>query len=171
MSKKRTSSTSQKLKGIQSITPAKQEATDIMKSLKDSKKMIGRQPGTGCSDEKTGEILGVPDELIFPDAEDDNKETESDSDDIYKYRINIRKNANIEMKDAKKTVDITKETTEQPLTSSSFSVPSDYGNQFLNPSYDEESNKQPPATNNTNPNNHSNTTNQHRSSSNHHNYP
>ncbi|GJQ89512.1 hypothetical protein Tco_0000651 [Tanacetum coccineum] len=71
--------------------------------------------------------------------------------DIYKYRINVRKNADIEMKDAEKTADITKETTEQPLTSSSFSVPSDYGNQFLNLSHDEESNKQPPVLQQTTP--------------------
>ncbi|GJU53666.1 hypothetical protein Tco_1227380, partial [Tanacetum coccineum] len=75
---------------------------------------------------ETGKIPGVPDESIFADAEDDNEETESDSDDIYKYRINVRKNADTKMKDAKKTADITRETTEQPLTSSSFSVPSDY---------------------------------------------
>ncbi|GJW38744.1 hypothetical protein Tco_0064589 [Tanacetum coccineum] len=151
VSKKRTSGTSQKLKGIQSLTPAEQEAADIMKALKDSKKMIGRQPGTGGSDEGTGEIPGVPDESIFADAEDNNKETKFDSKDIYKYRINVRKNANIEMKDAEKTADITKETTEQPLTSSSFSVPSDYGNQFLNLSHDEESNKQPPVLQQTTP--------------------
>ncbi|GJV07197.1 hypothetical protein Tco_1344853 [Tanacetum coccineum] len=117
----------------------------------DRKKIIGRQPGTGGSDEGTGEIPGVLDESIFADAEDDNEETESDSEDIYKYRINVRKNADIEMKDAEKTADITKETTEQPLTSSSFSVPSDYGNQFLNLSHDEESNKQPPVLQQTTP--------------------
>ncbi|GKG60487.1 hypothetical protein Tco_0612088, partial [Tanacetum coccineum] len=39
-------------------------------------------------------------------------------------------NADTEMKAAKKTADITKETTEQPLTSLSFSVPSDYGNVY-----------------------------------------
>ncbi|GJW89240.1 hypothetical protein Tco_0164580 [Tanacetum coccineum] len=143
VSKKRTSGTSQKLKGIQSLTPAEHEAANIMKSLKDSKKMIGRQPGIGGSDEGTGKIPRVPDELIFVDAEDDNEETESDSEDIYKYRINLRKNADIEMKDAEKTADITKEITEQPVTSSSLSVSSDYGNQFLNLSHDEESNKQP----------------------------
>ncbi|GJU49777.1 retrovirus-related pol polyprotein from transposon TNT 1-94 [Tanacetum coccineum] len=120
------SETTQKLKGIQTLTPAEQEAADVMKALKDSRRMLGRQPGTGGSDEGTGEIPGVPDESIFADAEDDNEETESDSDDIYKYRINVRKNADTEMKDAEKTADITKETTEQPLTSSSFSVPSDY---------------------------------------------
>ncbi|GJV07198.1 hypothetical protein Tco_1344854 [Tanacetum coccineum] len=63
------------LKGIQSLTPTEQEATNIMKALKDSKKMIRRQPGgTGGSDEGTGEIPGVLDELIFTDAEDDNEE-------------------------------------------------------------------------------------------------
>ncbi|GKF51520.1 hypothetical protein Tco_0147987, partial [Tanacetum coccineum] len=53
-------------------------------------------------------------------------------------RINVRKNANYEMKAAEKAADITKETTEQPLTSSSFSVPSDYGNRFLNLSHNKE---------------------------------
>ncbi|GJV58637.1 retrovirus-related pol polyprotein from transposon TNT 1-94 [Tanacetum coccineum] len=152
VSKKRTSGTSQKLKGIQSLTLAEQEAADIMKALKDSKKIIGRQPGTGGSDEGTGEIPGVLDESIFADAEDDNEETESDYEDIYKYKINVRKNADIEMKDAEKTTDITKETTEQPLTSSSLSVPSDYGNQFLNLSHNEETSEQPPVLQQTTPN-------------------
>ncbi|GJX79188.1 hypothetical protein Tco_0327337 [Tanacetum coccineum] len=146
------SETTQKLKGIQTLTPAEQEAADVMKALKDSRRMLGRQPGTGGSDEGTGEIPGVPDESIFADAEDDNEETESDSDDIYKYRINVRKNADIEMKDAEKTANITKETTEQPLTSSSFSVPSDYGNQFLNLSHNEEIFEQPPVLQRTTPN-------------------
>ncbi|GKD68625.1 hypothetical protein Tco_1322715, partial [Tanacetum coccineum] len=35
---------------------------DIMKALKESKKMSKRQPGTGGSNEGTGNILGVPDE-------------------------------------------------------------------------------------------------------------
>ncbi|GJS20502.1 retrovirus-related pol polyprotein from transposon TNT 1-94 [Tanacetum coccineum] len=47
---------------IQTLTPAKQEAADIMKALKESKKMSKRQPGTGGSNEGTGNILGVPDE-------------------------------------------------------------------------------------------------------------
>ncbi|GKA71429.1 hypothetical protein Tco_0777568 [Tanacetum coccineum] len=145
------SETTQKLKGIQTLTPAEQEAADVMKALKDSRRMLGRQPGTGGSDEGTGEIPGVPDESIFADAEDDNEETESDSDDIYKYRINVRKNADTEMKAAEKTADITKETTEQPLTSSSFSVPFDYGNQFLNLSHNEEIFEQHPVLKQTTP--------------------
>ncbi|GJU72039.1 hypothetical protein Tco_1263444 [Tanacetum coccineum] len=110
------SKTTQKLKGIQTITPTEQEAADIMKALKDSKRMLGRQPGTGGSNEGTSEIPGVPDELIFADAEDENKETESDSDDIY-----------------------------------NFSVPSDYGNQFLNLSHNEEIFEQPPILQQTTP--------------------
>ncbi|GKG51709.1 hypothetical protein Tco_0544347, partial [Tanacetum coccineum] len=66
-----------KLKGIQNLSPAEQEAADIMKALKDSRRMLGRQPGTGGSDEGTGEIPGVPDESIYADAEDDKLETES----------------------------------------------------------------------------------------------
>ncbi|GJU79815.1 hypothetical protein Tco_1282180 [Tanacetum coccineum] len=62
VSKKRSSDSSKKLKGIQTLTPAKQEAAHIMKALKESKKMSKRQPGTGGSNEGTGNILGVPDE-------------------------------------------------------------------------------------------------------------
>ncbi|GJZ85848.1 hypothetical protein Tco_0651187 [Tanacetum coccineum] len=44
------------------LTPAEQEATNIMQALKESKKTSRRQPGTGGSNEETGTILGVPDE-------------------------------------------------------------------------------------------------------------
>ncbi|GJR59941.1 hypothetical protein Tco_1502103 [Tanacetum coccineum] len=56
----RSSNSSKKLKGIQTLTPAEQEAADIMKALKESKKMSKRQPGTGGSNE--GETPGFPDE-------------------------------------------------------------------------------------------------------------
>ncbi|GJU66348.1 hypothetical protein Tco_1252607 [Tanacetum coccineum] len=59
VSKKRSSDSSKKLKGIQTLTPAKQEAADIMKALKESKKMSKRQPGTGGSNEGT-DINGKP---------------------------------------------------------------------------------------------------------------
>ncbi|GKE90264.1 hypothetical protein Tco_1567739 [Tanacetum coccineum] len=62
VSKKRSSDSSKKLKGIQTLTPAKQQAADIMKALKESKKMSKRQPVTGGSNEGIGNILGVPDE-------------------------------------------------------------------------------------------------------------
>ncbi|GKF74186.1 hypothetical protein Tco_0220518 [Tanacetum coccineum] len=41
MHMKRSSDSSKKLKGIQTLTPAEQEAPDIMKALKESKKMSG----------------------------------------------------------------------------------------------------------------------------------
>ncbi|GJS75741.1 hypothetical protein Tco_0725622 [Tanacetum coccineum] len=53
VSKKRSSDSSKKLKGIQTLTPAEQEAADIMKALKESKKMSKRQPGTGGLNEGT----------------------------------------------------------------------------------------------------------------------
>ncbi|GKA63664.1 hypothetical protein Tco_0763270 [Tanacetum coccineum] len=95
MSKKRSSNSSKKLKGIQTLTPAEQEAADIMKALKESKKMSKRQPGTGGSNEGTGNILGVPDEFTWEadvvsehfdrddNAGDDNEETKPDPEEIY----------------------------------------------------------------------------------------
>ncbi|GJW47570.1 hypothetical protein Tco_0079216 [Tanacetum coccineum] len=59
---KRSSDSSKKVKGIQTLTPAEQEVADIMKALKESKKMSKRKPRTGGSNEGTGNILGVPDE-------------------------------------------------------------------------------------------------------------
>ncbi|GKA45161.1 hypothetical protein Tco_0737957 [Tanacetum coccineum] len=53
-----------KLKGAPSLTPAKQEAANIMQALKESKKTRRRQPGTGGSNEGTGSKPGVPDESI-----------------------------------------------------------------------------------------------------------
>ncbi|GJS47905.1 retrovirus-related pol polyprotein from transposon TNT 1-94 [Tanacetum coccineum] len=53
-----------KLKGAQSLTPAKQETADIMQALKE-RKTSKRHPGTGGSSEEIGTIPGVPDESIF----------------------------------------------------------------------------------------------------------
>ncbi|GJZ86849.1 hypothetical protein Tco_0658459 [Tanacetum coccineum] len=136
VSKKRTSDPAKKLKGIQTLTHAEQEAADMMKALKESKITSRRQAGTGGLSEGTGRIPGVLDESIVVfntssegtgtkpvvpdeeklilewgadeesepsakdvDAEDDNKETESDYDDLYKYKIKVRKDADGEMKD------------------------------------------------------------------------
>ncbi|GJV42481.1 hypothetical protein Tco_1420921 [Tanacetum coccineum] len=81
---------------VSSIKPSKTEAADIMKALKESKKMSKRQPGTGGSNEGTGNILGVPDESTWEadvvsehfdrddNAGDDNEETKPDPEEIYK---------------------------------------------------------------------------------------
>ncbi|GKC45502.1 hypothetical protein Tco_1063224, partial [Tanacetum coccineum] len=133
-----------------SLTKAKEESCIKTKFMPLKQNVSNLSPNLREED-GTGEIPGVPDESIFADAEDDNEETESDSDDIYKYKINVRKNVDIEMKDTKKTADITKETTKQPLTSSSFFMPSHYGNQFLNLCHNEEIFKQPPILQQTTP--------------------
>nr|GEU80063.1 hypothetical protein [Tanacetum cinerariifolium] len=54
-----------KLKGVQSLTPTKKEATDIMQALKESKKTSKRQPGTEGSSEGTGTISGAPNKSKF----------------------------------------------------------------------------------------------------------
>ncbi|GJY34038.1 hypothetical protein Tco_0418507 [Tanacetum coccineum] len=51
-----------KLKGAPSLTPAEQEAENIMQALKESKKTSRRPPGTGGSNEGIGTIPGVPNE-------------------------------------------------------------------------------------------------------------
>ncbi|GKC96317.1 hypothetical protein Tco_1161759, partial [Tanacetum coccineum] len=62
------SDSSKKLKGIQTLTPAEQEAADIMKALNESKKISKRQPGTGGSNEQSiPEQLNV-DRREFTDA-------------------------------------------------------------------------------------------------------
>nr|GEU42384.1 hypothetical protein [Tanacetum cinerariifolium] len=167
ISKKKTPDPSKKIKGVLTLTPIEQEAVDIMKVLKESRKIGKRQSGTGGSDEgaeiihKEGadEIREHSDRNA--DAQDDDEETESDFEDIYKYKIKVCKDDDLEMKDAKtvkekeeltdaeKTAELTKEITEQPLTSSSLSVSSDYGTQFLNLSQDEETFEKPPVTSTT----------------------
>ncbi|GKE48607.1 hypothetical protein Tco_1479865, partial [Tanacetum coccineum] len=62
VSKKVSFDPSQKLKGVQSLTPEEQEVVDTMKALKESKKTSRRQPGTGGLSEGTSSIPGVPDE-------------------------------------------------------------------------------------------------------------
>ncbi|GKB76065.1 hypothetical protein Tco_0942960, partial [Tanacetum coccineum] len=57
-----------KLKGTPYLTPEEQEAADIMKALKESKKTGRRQPGTGGSNEGTSSKLGVPDESTIVSA-------------------------------------------------------------------------------------------------------
>ncbi|GKE42514.1 hypothetical protein Tco_1469798, partial [Tanacetum coccineum] len=62
VSKRKSSDPSQKLKGIQTLTPEEQIVTDTMKELKESKKTSKRQPGTRGSSEGTGVSPGVLDE-------------------------------------------------------------------------------------------------------------
>ncbi|GJY70628.1 hypothetical protein Tco_0474331 [Tanacetum coccineum] len=79
---KRSSDSSKKLKGIQTLTPAEQEAADIMKALKESKKMSKRQPGTRGSNEGTDVVSEHFDR--DDNVGDDNEETKPDPEEIYK---------------------------------------------------------------------------------------
>ncbi|GJS61607.1 hypothetical protein Tco_0656391 [Tanacetum coccineum] len=65
--KSKTASSKSKLKGTQSLTPAEQEAADIMQAFKERKKTSKRQPCTGGSNEGTGTLPGALDEstVIF----------------------------------------------------------------------------------------------------------
>nr|GEU94863.1 hypothetical protein [Tanacetum cinerariifolium] len=110
-----------KLKGVPSLTPEEQKASDIMQALKESKKTSKRQVGHGGSSEGTGTIPGVPDEFTVVsatskseyseedkldeeekddkegDSDDEDDETEFDEDDIYKYKIRVHKDEDEEM--------------------------------------------------------------------------
>ncbi|GJW05075.1 hypothetical protein Tco_1563931 [Tanacetum coccineum] len=57
-----------KLTRVLSLTPEEQEAADMIKALKESRKTSRRQPGTGGSNEGTGSKPGVPDESIVVSA-------------------------------------------------------------------------------------------------------
>nr|GEX11920.1 hypothetical protein [Tanacetum cinerariifolium] len=126
-----TSDPPKKLKGAPSLTPEEQEAADIMQALKESKKTSKRQSGTRGSSEGTGTIPRVPNESTVISATlsegtgtkpgvlneekeitkenvilewgsvKENDETKSDEDDIYKYKIRVRKDEDEEMINAK----------------------------------------------------------------------
>ncbi|GJX08265.1 hypothetical protein Tco_0196197 [Tanacetum coccineum] len=171
-----------KLKGAPSLTPQEQEATDIMQALKESKKSSRRQPGTGGSNEGTSAKPGIPDEdkditeekkvdkdddaddegddhvSDTQDADDEDVKTESNEDKIYKYKIRVRNEEDVEMKDseveesdkgeekvtniakeeAKKTLEVKDDTkkSELPPSSSSLSVSLGFGDKFLKLSSD-----------------------------------
>ncbi|GJS85862.1 hypothetical protein Tco_0752403 [Tanacetum coccineum] len=136
-SSKVTSDPPKKLKGVPYLTLKEQEAADIMLALKERKKTRKRQPG---------------------DVNDENDKTESNEDDIYKYKIRVRKDEDEEMinaevidsdkgdeeitdaakEDAKKTSEVKDDPkkAELPPTSSSLSVSSGFGDQFLKLSSD-----------------------------------
>nr|GEU76079.1 hypothetical protein [Tanacetum cinerariifolium] len=65
VSKKKSPDPSQKLKGVQTLTPEEQLDADTMKALKECKKTSKRQSGTGGSSEETGVTPRVPDESTF----------------------------------------------------------------------------------------------------------
>ncbi|GJS76947.1 hypothetical protein Tco_0726828 [Tanacetum coccineum] len=111
-------------------------------------------------DDKDGDADDEGDDHVndTQDADDEDHETESDEDEIYRYTIRVCKDKDVEMKDAEveesdkgkeKVTDLAKEEaentseakddtkkTEHPPSSSSLSVSSGFGDQFLKLSSD-----------------------------------
>ncbi|GJX67361.1 hypothetical protein Tco_0303088 [Tanacetum coccineum] len=161
---KRTSDPPKKLKGVPSLTPEEQEAEEIMQALKESKNISKRQPLKELGLEQESKYSK---EDKLDDEEKDNKEgnaadeddeTESDEEEIYKYKICMRKDEdeemlNVEVKnfdkgdeeitdgakeDAEKTSEVKDDPKKTKLspTSSSLSVSLGFGDQFLKLSFD-----------------------------------
>ncbi|GKA09887.1 hypothetical protein Tco_0689320 [Tanacetum coccineum] len=91
-------------------------------------------------DDKDGDADDEGDEHISDtqDVDDGDAETESDTDEIYKYKI-LEPQSVEEVGDAEKVVGSNfpvNESTEFPLPSSSLSVSSGFGTQFFNSSFD-----------------------------------
>ncbi|GJR19276.1 hypothetical protein Tco_0967803 [Tanacetum coccineum] len=157
--RRRPSSIAQKLKGVQSLTLEEQEAAYTMKALKESKKPSRRQPGTGGLSEGIGSIPGVPDEStvvsatssegtstkptvldeekIYSDKEDNDKsidlemtDEEETKDDFVQGDADISDVAKADVKKTEEVKDDAKKA-ELPQTSSSLSVSSGFGDQFL----------------------------------------
>nr|GEX79484.1 hypothetical protein [Tanacetum cinerariifolium] len=95
VSKKVSFDPSQKLKGVQSLTPEEQEAADTMKALKESKKTNRRQPSTRGLSERTGSIPG-DDEVDWIYSDEDKKKKDDIDDD---------KSIDLEMTNDKETED------------------------------------------------------------------
>nr|GEY01046.1 hypothetical protein [Tanacetum cinerariifolium] len=133
-----------KLKGVQSLTPAKKEA---------NKKVNTREKTNLMMLNKEGDADHESDDHIndTQDTDDEDDETESDEDEIYKYKIRVRKdedeemlNAEVEYSgkgdaqvfDAAKAAKDDSKKAKLPPTSSSLSISSSFGDQFLKLSSD-----------------------------------
>nr|GEY77447.1 hypothetical protein [Tanacetum cinerariifolium] len=123
-----------RLKGVPSLTPEKQEADDTVQALKESRKTKRRQPDQldhKENDDKDGDVGNEGDDNISDTQDDDDEdaETESDEDEIYKYKIHVRKDVDAEMTDPE-TAKL-KEPIEFPLPSSNMSFSSGFGTSFF----------------------------------------
>ncbi|GJS66450.1 hypothetical protein Tco_0681014 [Tanacetum coccineum] len=155
-----------KLKGIPSLTPKEQLATDIMQALKESKKPNKRQPGTGGSSKGTGRITRVLDESIvisvtsskgtgtkpavpveekvsieekvILECTDDNKNIDLEMTDDEETNDEVLQDTDAAKADAEKIEEAKDDAkkSELPPTSSSLSVSSGFGDQFLKLSSD-----------------------------------
>nr|GFA64759.1 hypothetical protein [Tanacetum cinerariifolium] len=145
-----------KLKGAPSLTLQEQEATDIMQALNE----FFDDDNDDKKDDKVGGADDKGDDHVSDtqDADDEDDETKYDEDEIYKYKIRVHNEEDVEMKDAKveesdkgeeKVTNAAKEETEEnseakddtkkselTLSTSSLYVSSSFGDQFLKLSSD-----------------------------------
>nr|GEV62641.1 hypothetical protein [Tanacetum cinerariifolium] len=150
-----------KLKGAPSLTPAKQKATNIMQALKERDEQDTEFSNDDDEkDDKDGDDDNEGDDHISDtqDTNDEDDKHESDEDEIYKYKIRVHNEEDVKMKDAeveepdkgeekitnaakeeaKKSSEVKDDTKKSklPPTSSSLSVSSGFGDQFLKLSSD-----------------------------------
>ncbi|GKD81035.1 hypothetical protein Tco_1347874 [Tanacetum coccineum] len=134
------------------ISATSSEGTESEHSEEDQLDKEKDDKDSGANDEGDDHISDTQ------DADDEDVKTESDEDKIYKYKIRVRKDEDVEMEnaevkesnkgdedvtnaakeDAKKTSEVKDDTkkNELPPTSSSLSVSSGFGDQFLKLSSD-----------------------------------
>ncbi|GJZ49437.1 hypothetical protein Tco_0603627, partial [Tanacetum coccineum] len=152
-----------KLKGAPSLTPTKQEAVDIMQALKENEQDNEHSDDNNDDvekDDKDGDVDDKGNDYISDtqDVDDEDVKTESDEEDIYKYKIHVCKDEDKEMinakvddsdrgdeeitdaakADAKNTSEAKDDAKkiELPPSSSSLSVSLGFGDQFLKLSSD-----------------------------------
>ncbi|GKB55548.1 hypothetical protein Tco_0906301 [Tanacetum coccineum] len=132
---------SKKTNKIQPGTRGSSEGTSTIPGVPDESIVVSATSSEGTEedqlddeekDDKEGDADDEGDAHIS-DTQDTNDETESDKDEIYKYKIRVRKDEDVEMTNAE--VEDSKKA-ELPPTSSSLSASSGFGDQFLNLSSD-----------------------------------
>ncbi|GKE88127.1 hypothetical protein Tco_1565602, partial [Tanacetum coccineum] len=108
---------SQKLKGVQTLTPEEQLAPDTMKALKESKKTSRRQPGNRGSSEGTGTKPGVLDEekvtseanvILDWGSEQESEYSEEDDDDENIEWVDTDEKEEKDVDDDDKSIDLEK---------------------------------------------------------------
>nr|GEY59614.1 hypothetical protein [Tanacetum cinerariifolium] len=156
---------SKKLKGVQSLTLEEQEAADIMQALKESKTKgssegTGRQPGVpdestvisttsskGTEEEKKDDDdddrsidLELTDDEVLHGVEqaNDDEDEEMTNAEVEDSREGDAETSDVAKANVEKTEDVKDDAkkAEVPLKSSSLSVSSSFGDQFLKISYD-----------------------------------
>ncbi|GJS28825.1 hypothetical protein Tco_0489445, partial [Tanacetum coccineum] len=141
-----------KLKGVQSLTPTEKEAADIMQALKESKKTRKRQPEKVILKWGSEQESEYSEKDQLDDEEKDDKKGDADDEgddhinedeEMLNAEVEVSRKGDAEVfdaakADAKKTEEAKDDSkkAELPPTSSSLSISSGFGDQFLKLSFD-----------------------------------